>query len=62
MQKHIVDRPKAQNDGLRLRQYLKIEGEGKPSQATRDLQRQTQDRSQAGRLAAFLKIERGHVA
>ncbi len=56
MQRHIVDKPKAYDNSLRMRQFLRIARTENPHRASLTLQRRAQER--VG-LVQFLTIARG---
>lgn len=59
MQRHIVDKPKAYDNSLRLRQFLRIARTASPHRTSLTLQRRARER--VG-LVQFLKIARGQQA
>lgn len=61
MERHILDMPRRHDDAKRVREFVRIEREAAPSQATLSAQRQPVARG-AGRIREFLRIARGREA
>ena len=59
MQRHIVDRPKAYDNNLRVRQFLRIARTANPHRASLTLQRRARE---CVGLVQFLNIARGQRA
>ncbi|MGB5557951.1 MAG: hypothetical protein WBN04_08050, partial [Paracoccaceae bacterium] len=61
MTRHIADKDHARGSA-RIRQYARIEHETVPNPVTKALQTRPEERDEAARLKAYVKIERGSRA
>ncbi len=61
MTRHIADKDHARGSA-RIRNYTRIERENVPNPVTKRLQTRPELRTEAARLRAYLKIERGFQA